>query len=279
MTEQHPVVEQHPVAEKLGVSALPSQSDKAPKEPFEPIEFLGLYLLQYFVSALAVALISTFVVFPGKETVLALLAGENGGIDTLSLGFGQQMQIIFLGATLVANLSIVIVYLVRSRVVLRLDWETLGWKVPELSHTMRWVFLFYPLVTVFTLGYNLLLQWLGYGPIKQQVASFLSSEQPIMLRVFAVLLVLIAAPVTEEILYRGVLFRSLQSMFPLHLAAALSGIVFGLAHMQLATALPLAFLGYLLALAAHESRSLWLPIGLHTGNNLLAFLLVLSMSS
>jgi len=96
----------------------------------------------------------------------------------------------------------------------------------------------------------------------------------------------------EEMLYRGVLFFSLRRVASLRVAAVVSGLVFGLIHFEFGAALkggltlasfltafsvvvPLSLLGYLLALAYEESRSLLLPMLLHAGNNLLAFLFVL----
>jgi membrane protease YdiL (CAAX protease family) len=64
----------------------------------------------------------------------------------------------------------------------------------------------------------------------------------------------------------------LTKLFSVQGAAILSGLLFGAAHMEVMTILPLAFLGYLLAMAYHQSRSLWLPIGLHACNNLMALL-------
>ncbi|RSN46641.1 CPBP family intramembrane glutamic endopeptidase [Actinomadura sp. WAC 06369] len=78
-----------------------------------------------------------------------------------------------------------------------------------------------------------------------------------------------AAAVTEELLFRGVLFRIIEERIGTYLALALTGIVFGLMHManpdaNLWGALAIAIeAGGMLAAAYAATRNLWVPIGLH----------------
>jgi membrane protease YdiL (CAAX protease family) len=83
----------------------------------------------------------------------------------------------------------------------------------------------------------------------------------------------ISAAVVEELLFRGVLFRIVESSVGSWLALALSAVVFGLLHLlnaraslQGAVAIMLES-GILLAAAFMLTRHLWLPIGLHLGWN------------
>lgn len=78
-----------------------------------------------------------------------------------------------------------------------------------------------------------------------------------------------AAAVTEELLFRGVLFRIIEERIGTYLALGLSGLVFGLAHIANpdadlwgATAIAIEA-GCMLAAAYAATRTLWLPIGLH----------------
>lgn len=82
-----------------------------------------------------------------------------------------------------------------------------------------------------------------------------------------------AAAVTEELLFRGVLFRIVEEKVGTWIALVLSGLVFGLAHLPNenatlwgATAIAIEA-GAMLAAAYVATRSLWLPIGLHFGWN------------
>jgi membrane protease YdiL (CAAX protease family) len=78
-----------------------------------------------------------------------------------------------------------------------------------------------------------------------------------------------AAAVTEELLFRGVLFRIIEERTGTWVALALSGLVFGLSHLanehaSLWGAIAIAIeAGGMLAAAYAATRNLWVPIGLH----------------
>ena len=82
-----------------------------------------------------------------------------------------------------------------------------------------------------------------------------------------------AAAVTEELIFRGVLFRIVEGRIGTWLALALTGLLFGLAHLfnphaTLWGALAIAIeAGGMLAAAYAATRNLWVPIGLHFGWN------------
>jgi membrane protease YdiL (CAAX protease family) len=78
-----------------------------------------------------------------------------------------------------------------------------------------------------------------------------------------------AAAVTEEVLFRGVLFRSVEGWLGTWWALALTGVLFGASHLlnphaSLWGAVAIAIeAGGMLAAAYAATRTLWLPIGLH----------------
>lgn len=84
----------------------------------------------------------------------------------------------------------------------------------------------------------------------------------------------ILAPLAEEALFRGFLFRNLRASMGLPRAALLSGVLFGLAHMHLGFFLPLTALGVALALLYAWSGSLWVPILAHAAWNALTLVSV-----
>lgn len=81
------------------------------------------------------------------------------------------------------------------------------------------------------------------------------------------------AAVTEELLFRGLLFRLVERGLGTYLALVLSAVVFGAMHLfnkdaTVVGALAIAIeAGAMLAAAYAATRSLWLPIGLHFGWN------------
>jgi hypothetical protein len=82
-----------------------------------------------------------------------------------------------------------------------------------------------------------------------------------------------AAAVTEELLFRGILFRFVEGRIGTWGALMLSGLLFGAAHLpnphaSLWSALAIAVeAGGMLAAAYVATRNLWVPIGLHFGWN------------
>lgn len=92
---------------------------------------------------------------------------------------------------------------------------------------------------------------------------------------FAVL-VAAMAPLGEELLYRGVVFRALKNGVGVVLGAAISGVLFGVLHIdslaseRLLQVVPLCVLGFAFAIAYWWSGTLFVPIALHATNNSLA---------
>lgn len=81
------------------------------------------------------------------------------------------------------------------------------------------------------------------------------------------LLALLAAPVVEELLFRGLMFSGLRRILSLWPAVLLSAGTFALLHGTIVH-LPLTFaFGVLAAIAAERTGSLVLPVALHVGLN------------
>lgn len=82
-----------------------------------------------------------------------------------------------------------------------------------------------------------------------------------------------AAAVTEETMYRGVLFRWVEKLTGTWGALVLTAVVFGGSHLLNANATPWSAIaiaiagGGMLAAAYAGTRKLWVPIGLHFGWN------------
>ncbi|MEU1774794.1 type II CAAX endopeptidase family protein [Streptomyces sp. NPDC053741] len=85
-----------------------------------------------------------------------------------------------------------------------------------------------------------------------------------------------AAAVTEEVLFRGVLFRIIEERTGTWIALTLTGVLFGASHLlnpnaDLWGAVAIAIeAGGMLAAAYAATRNLWVPIGLHFGWNFAA---------
>jgi membrane protease YdiL (CAAX protease family) len=97
----------------------------------------------------------------------------------------------------------------------------------------------------------------GFGPIPVQI-----------------LLIVLAAPISEEICFRGMLYGGLRERLPRLAAALLAGLIFGGLHaLTGVTAVPpLIVFGFLLSLLYERTGSIWPCILLHMLNNSVALL-------
>ena len=174
-------------------------------------------------------------------------------------------------ATLMANTLLVVLFILRGHVVHRFSWEDLGFRGASWRDVVYWGVLFFVLVFAFNLLYGLILQWLGLGKPNQEVAKFFSNQNPWTFKSLALLMVIVSAPLTEELMHRGVIFSATREHMPPMFAATTAGLIFGALHFEPKTIIPLGFLGFLLCYIYHQTKSLWLCIGLHAANNSIAF--------
>jgi membrane protease YdiL (CAAX protease family) len=101
--------------------------------------------------------------------------------------------------------------------------------------------------------------------------------------ILAILAVVVVAPATEELLFRGALLRSLQRKTTDGWAIAIQGTIFGLIHASgtsfdlnaIPTLAALTILGVLLGVVATRSGSLSRTMLIHAGFNAVALLQLL----
>lgn len=113
-----------------------------------------------------------------------------------------------------------------------------------------------------------------FGPHPEAVAELLKTHKGLASFIFDFLAVGVIAPFAEELLFRGVIFAGLAQWLPVWLAAAISGIIFGAAHLDPWSIVPLAVVGTGLALLYRRTGSLWPNIIAHGAFNTFALVLV-----
>jgi uncharacterized protein len=105
----------------------------------------------------------------------------------------------------------------------------------------------------------------------QQVVDDLGANRSTGLLVLGAFLVIWIAPVCEEIVFRGFLFRVLRVRLGFWLAAVIDGVLFGLVHGSLVILPVLAFLGVVLCWVYERTGTLFAPIAIHALNNAIAY--------
>ena len=114
-------------------------------------------------------------------------------------------------------------------------------------------------------------------PDQEDIGGELGVGNPsVVIAVAAVLMIVLLAPVAEELFFRGFLFAGLRTRWSLWPAAITSGLIFGLVHAPtgITTVVPLAALGFALCWLYDRTGSLWPCVIAHMINNGLALALV-----
>ena len=112
-------------------------------------------------------------------------------------------------------------------------------------------------------GYLWLLRRFGSGPADLADATVSLHASP-----WFFVLAVLAAPLFEEFIFRGLIFGGLRRSMPLWLAALVSAALFALVHPPLAMA-PVLLLGLATALVYERSKSLLAPMAVHATYNAL----------
>ena len=104
--------------------------------------------------------------------------------------------------------------------------------------------------------------WHGQGGSNPLLLLALQAQDKVVLIIFFITSS-IAAPVFEEIMFRGFLLPSLTRYVSVTNAIIISGFIFAVAHLSLSEVLPLATLGIVLGFVYTRSRNLLAPMLLH----------------
>ncbi|MGI0487665.1 type II CAAX prenyl endopeptidase Rce1 family protein [Pantanalinema rosaneae CENA516] len=104
--------------------------------------------------------------------------------------------------------------------------------------------------------------WQGKGGSNPILPIALENKDSVALTIFFIT-ASVAAPIFEELLFRGFLLPSLTRYFPMWGAIALSSVIFAVAHLNLSEVLPLMTLGMVLGFVYVRSRNLLSSMLLH----------------
>lgn len=176
-------------------------------------------------------------------------------------------------ATLVQGVFFVGAAYVLARTVARPRGWHFGLRRAPLLPTIGWaalgMFAFYVLGAIYVV--------LVEPSAEQDVTESLGAGESTLGLVVAGLMVIMVAPVVEEVFFRGFFYRALRSRYPIAIAAVVDGLVFGVIHYDFEGAdgllllPPLAALGLIFCLVYERTGTLYAVIGMHAFNNTVAF--------
>jgi membrane protease YdiL (CAAX protease family) len=196
--------------------------------------------------------------------VIAVVAGIESGDDTPTLTIVATLVqgIFFVGTALV---------LARSITAPR-PWH-FGFRRAPLWGTIGWATLGMLSFYLVTAIYAVLVD----PSAEQEVTESLGADDGTFGLIAAGVMVIVVAPVVEEMFFRGFFYRALRTRYPVVIAALIDGLVFGIIHFDFEGAdgllilPPLALLGLIFCLVYERTGTLYAVIGLHALNNTVAF--------
>lgn len=152
---------------------------------------------------------------------------------------------------------------------LRVEHQEASKDAPNRPRAMLLALVIAPVVATVALSLN----WLGATAIEfctnvkpadqELVKCFLDGKYSLFLRGLLVLTVLFQAPLLEEPIFRGIIFRGLSKSMPIWPAMILSGAFFALVHVNAASFVAVWFLGVVFAWLYHRTHTILAPMALH----------------
>lgn len=211
------------------------------------------------VLLMALAMIVVFIIGVAGAAVLSVVGGAR-------FGNGEVPPAFALGTLAVQPIAMAITIWLFGL-------KRRGYTLAEIGMkpvSARWVAasvgIFIVLRIVVTLIALLLAQ---IGITSMQAQAIAPAGYTLASAIATTLLAGLVIPIVEEIFFRGVVYRWLRDKWGVAVSIVVSGLIFGIAHLEPATVIPVIVMGFVLAWTYEKSNSLWPPILIHMLNNLL----------
>lgn len=152
----------------------------------------------------------------------------------------------------------------------------LGFAPLKWTTALKWISKGFGVVILFNIFFALITYRLGmdipgFGPQSSHIPLF--GDKSAFDFALAVLILLIIAPIVEEMLFRGFLLQTFLAKSKPWVASLATALMFAVVHFEFQSIAIIIFLGLVLNWIFMRTKSLWPCIGFHMLNNALAFLL------
>ncbi|MDR3602862.1 MAG: type II CAAX endopeptidase family protein [Desulfosporosinus sp.] len=158
------------------------------------------------------------------------------------------------------------------------EWADFGWRAVSLREILSKILGLYAITWTINIGYVLVLLKYGLTPPSTDVYTKLLGQTTWYTLILNLFLAGVLAPLIEETLFRGIIFRGLQAHFGKWTAAVISAAIFSGLHLQAYGFVPRFVLGIALVYLYDKYKSLYPSVALHALNNIIATLLAASLS-
>ncbi|NER22265.1 MAG: CPBP family intramembrane metalloprotease [Symploca sp. SIO1C2] len=198
------------------------------------------------------------ILLPLLIPILFAVLGLNPGNFTVQM---KAFYTLFSYILLAASGLLVLYFSIKPFLPVSEDWFSLKFRSNWILWGLGGYLVALPSVVIVSLINQQL--WQGKGGSNPILPLVLEGNDSIAMFIFG-LTACVAAPLFEEIIFRGFLLPSLTRYLPVWGAIVTSGLLFAIAHLSLSEVLPLATLGIVLGLVYTRSRNLLAPMLLHS---------------
>lgn len=140
---------------------------------------------------------------------------------------------------------------------------------------LKWLLIAYPIMIAVNLVGRTVLDSFGFEQVIQDPIVMVQEGGSAIELAFMYTMIVLIAPICEEVAFRGAIFRYLHLRLPLYASLGVSAFFFAILHANLYSFAPLMTIGVMLALAYRESGSLISCMVFHGTFNTLNLLLIL----
>ncbi len=236
----------------------PELPGAAPDSPFGLWDFTWSFLTLAMCSVCAQTLIAAWSLYPKEWEIPS----------------DDRCAALPIAGQLMAQAITVTLLLTKAKALVWADAEELGFgsspRRDIIFGIVAFVLSFWLIQAAGRLGESL---WDSFGGCEAKphpVVPMLLEDRSLPAAALVFFATVLAAPVLEEIFFRGVLYGAMSRWVPRLLAAVLQAALFAAAHRSESQFLPIFVMGLLLAWLYERTGALWAPITFHAMNNLVA---------
>jgi len=227
---------------------------------------------KYFSSPWSIKDLITVTLISATLLALTLLVFEQFSIKQ-TLEKSTYSSLYLLGLFLLQWVIAIVPFLVLTIIKHKFSWKDLGFIPIKISEIIKYILGGYLIWIVITFIMTMIILYTGLKipgyQVQQDILPFFGDG--IVNLVVAGLVIVIIAPLLEEVFFRGFILRTLSNNLGIFTGSILSAAIFAIFHFQLETILPIFILGLIINRMVIKSKSILPAIGFHVFNNALAF--------
>jgi uncharacterized protein len=112
--------------------------------------------------------------------------------------------------------------------------------------------------------------------ISKNKSSSVTSGDNLLYRILTFLMLVVVAPISEELIFRGLILNRWAQKWNLPISVIATSLLFGFLHIN---PIGISMVGLLLALLYLKTKTLWVPIAVHSMNNFIVFCVTITTSN